>query len=683
MNSRLSLLAAALAAVALGSFVACDDEEPSGGGGSGGSAVGGSGGTSAGGAGGSGGGGGAPGPKADYPVGPWLQGDCDPLVPSHCGFPLPSNVWVRRDETTPTGVRLAFTSGALPVRRGGGATAPDVFNVHDGFSTGLQVMTDLPGATAEGLPTPDTIEASLGADSPTILLDAATGARIPHFAEIDVSVSSNEGDRAFWLRPVVRLGDATRYVVAIRRVKGADGLALPATPAFAALRDGTPFEDPSIEARRELYADLFGKLAAAGIGKEDLQLAWDFTTSSRDNNTRWLVHMRDDALATVGAQGPAYRVTEVEENPNEHLRRRIHVKMMVPIYTDVPGPGGRLVFGADGLPRQNGEAEYDVLVLIPNKVVNEAPGFPLQNGHGLLGDRFEGRNGYLARLCDKHGWVGFSTDLVGFAEEDYATVVGAISGDIGAFEQIVERQHQGMLNQLLAMRLLRGRFVNDENVQFGGHSVIDPAEGYYRGDSQGGIMGTTYLALSTDVTRGLIGEPGMPYSLLLNRSRDFEPFFQLLMAQYSTGRDIQHALALVQQLWDRTEPNGWSPYITSNPLPNTPVKQVLLHVALGDQQVTPLGAHLIARSVGAKLVTPKARAIFGLEEAAPPFTGSGIVEFDFGLPAAPLQNIPPAQPEDQDPHDWVRVLDAAYDQTNEFLRTGTIRHFCDGVCDPE
>jgi hypothetical protein len=106
-----------------------------------------------------------------------------------------------------------------------------------------------------------------------------------------------------------------------------------------------------------------------------------------------------------------------------------------------------------------------------------------------------------------------------------------------------------------------------------------------------------------------------------------------------------------------------------------------LHVARGDHQVTPLGAHLIARAVGAKVVQPELREIFGLERGTPPFTGSGIVEFDFGTPEAPKENLPPSRGED--PHDLVRVLPEAQKQEAKFLKEGVIDHFCDGKCDPK
>src|SRR5262245_65820792 len=116
------------------------------------------------------------------------------------------------------------------------------------------------------------------------------------------------------------------------------------------------------------------------------------------------------------------------------------------------------------------------------------------------------------------------------------------------------------------MRMMSGRFAKDPLMQDNGKSMIDTTKRFYRGDSQGGIFGTTYMALTTDVTRGLLGEPGMPYNLLLNRSVDFADFFQLLQGTYPQARDLQLVLGLVQLLWDRTEPSGYAPYINGEPL---------------------------------------------------------------------------------------------------------------------
>jgi hypothetical protein len=112
---------------------------------------------------------------------------------------------------------------------------------------------------------------------------------------------------------------------------------------------------------------------------------------------------------------------------------------------------------------------------------------------------------------------------------------------------------------------------------------------------------------------------------------------------------------------------------------------VLIHAALGDHQVTPLGAHVIARAVGAKALSPAARPIWGVGEAAGPFTGSGIVEYDYGalVPPLPETNTPTTAPDSTDPHDWVRKEQTAIDQSAHFFFTGEIAPYCAGSCDPD
>ncbi|MBI4704334.1 MAG: hypothetical protein HY744_24785 [Deltaproteobacteria bacterium] len=609
----------------------------------------------------------------------WPTLQCDPLVPEHCGFPFPSNVFTAADGATPTGRRVALSSETLPKSKKGKTTDPTPFNRADGFSAGVAALAFFPGATTEGLPTPQDLDASLGPDSPTIILCADTGERVPHYATLDYT-SEDPAKRSLLVRPVLRLRDATRYIVALRGVRGKDGL-LPASSAFAALRDGVASPDPSVEDRRGLYEDIFQRLGQAGIARAGLQLAWDFTTASRENNTAWMVHMRDEALAAVGEGGPAFSIDQVETDWSpEHIAYRLFGKMTVPLYLDQPGPGGKLVFGEDGLPEPNAEQptyEVEFEVLIPRSATKN-PGALLQYGHGLLGEKEQIESDHFLSFIDEHDYVFFAVDLAGMESEDEPWIGEAVtSGQEEKLAPMFERLQQGMLNYLLAMRMMSRGFAKDPT--YGG--FVDPSRRYYHGISQGGIFGATYLALSTDVSRGALCVMGQPYNLLLPHSVDFDPFFALFRGTFADSRDHMLLLSLFQMLWDRTDPSGYTAYMAEDRLPDVPEKQVLMRAALGDHQVTTLGAHVMARAMGAKHVDTGLRDIWGLEKvetADTTKTTAAIVEYDFGLPEEPPCDVPMRVCED--PHGKLRKLEEARTQLAHFLETGEVKSFCQGPC---
>src|SRR4051812_44556497 len=63
-------------------------------------------------------------------------------------------------------------------------------------------------------------------------------------------------------------------------------------------------------------------------------------------------------------------------------------------------------------------------------------------------------------------------------------------------------------------------------------------------------------------------------------------------------------LGLIQMLWDRGETTGSAAHIAQDPLPNTPSKRILIHVAVGDHQVAPLTAEVEARTIGIPVHRP-------------------------------------------------------------------------------
>ncbi len=115
------------------------------------------------------------------------------------------------------------------------------------------------------------------------------------------------------VRPAIRLNDATRYIVAIRNVRGRRRRARSALPWLQGIADDEPSEDAVIESRRAHFEEIFATLESAGIAREDLQIAWDFTTASRENNTSAMLHIRDDAFAKY-PDGVPYTIEVVDSD---------------------------------------------------------------------------------------------------------------------------------------------------------------------------------------------------------------------------------------------------------------------------------------------------------------------------------------------------------------------------------
>ncbi|MEN0065571.1 MAG: hypothetical protein AAGA48_25750 [Myxococcota bacterium] len=598
--------------------------------------------------------------------------DCDPLVPEFCGFPFPSNVYTVDDPSTPTGRRVSFGKGLLQ----GNDSGP--WDDSDGFSPGTPILTQLMGAVSTGLASSTNLAASLDDDALTLVLDAETGEKIPHFAEVDVRAPSVE-ERSFQIRPVVRLENDRRYIVAIRGVVDETGTVIEPSPAFAALRDDTAFDDESIEGRRGLYEDLFAQIEAAGWAREELQQAWDFSTASDENNTAWLLHMRDEAMAQVGS-GPDYTIDTVDTDFDpDNIAFRIQGTVQVPLYMTTDGANSVLLFGEDGLPEINAETPLAAVpfeVLIPQSAL-KSPAPILQYGHGLFGSRTQIESEHFRTFINTYNYVIFGVDLQGMSSDDQ-TAVGATLylSDFAGLRTMFDRLHQGFLNSLVSMRMMKTSFAADAT--YGAY--INGDEGYYLGISQGGISGSVYLALSQDVERGALGVTGQPYSLLLMRSVDFDRFLDIIAVTWSDLRQQQLLVALTQMPWDRVEPTGYSHHVTADPLPGSSPKEVLMRVAIGDHQVPTLGGHIMARTMNVPHLTTNLRDIYGLTQVTETSSGSFYTEYAFGLPEVPDCGVPMYLCED--PHSKVRRLDEARLQLDEFFRLGTGTNYCpDGTCE--
>src|SRR6185312_4566285 len=99
-------------------------------------------------------------------------------------------------------------------------------------------------------------------------------------------------------------------------------------------------------------------------------------------------------------------------------------------------------------------------------------------------------------------------------------------------------------------------------------------------------MGGMTTAVAPNFQRAMLKVSGMNYgNLLVQRSTDFAPFRQLLFSNYKDKSLDPVILDLIQQLWDRGDPDGYAQQMTTHALPDTPSHTVLIQITYNDHQV--------------------------------------------------------------------------------------------------
>ena len=619
---------------------------------------------------------------------------CDWLDKAVCLQPWPNDYFTTADSTTDTRLRLNLQLLSMPRNRAGKPIDPADYNRNDGFSPGSPLITKIPGLETKqafdnsGIVPITDMGRAFAPRQPLVVIDTRTRARQLVWAELDAN-PKDPANVNLIVRPGKNFAEGTRYVVALRNLVGADGRPLRASEAFRIYRDGTPTTNATVEGRRARFESMFRTLAEAGIDRDSLYLAWDFTTASERNLSERVLAIRNDAFHRLGdnnladlrpdGASPAFTVTKVTDNPNDKLARIVDGKVTVPCYLNLPGcpSGARFAYPPGSthgppivqpIPGNTYDAKFRCI--IPKSAAN-APARPSLYGHGLFGSRNEVMQGQLQDMSSEHNFVFCATEWIGMACADVPDPgnptailenppncdvpnVATILADLSGFSTLTDRVQQGMVDFMYLGRAMLKGFGSDPAFQLNGHSVIDPARLFYDGNSQGGIIGGALIATEPDLDRGVIGVPGMNYSTLLTRSHDFgdgqtppsatNPIPEYAYPLYqSYPNEVERPLifALMQTLWDRAEADGYALHMTTDPLPDTPAHHVLMQGGLGDWQVAQVAAETEARTIGARTHGPYSdpgrdfdvRPGFGLPRIASyPYDGSAFMLWDTGPP---------------------------------------------------
>ncbi len=637
--------------------------------------------------------------------------DCQPYGKSPCLLPFPNNLFTKRDGSAPTGLRVHLPAKAMPVNTKGQRISVAQYDRNDGFSPGSAVIVHVPGLdntaafTRTGAATLANMSRYAGKRQPIVIIDAQTGRRQLIWSELDAN-APNRADTNLLIHPGKNFTEGHTYVVALRGLRKANGKPIAAPAWFERLRDGGPLPK-GLRSQRARYDRIFNTLKRAKIGRSNLYEAWDFTVASTKNLTSRMLSIRNQAFAQLGdskladvkvqGRAPAYAVASVSQLTPQ--LRSVKGSFQAPCYLTTCGPTATTGFHyssrkPDALPTQTAgnvaTAQFDCIV--PSSAGKSTPARISLYGHGLLGSLTEVEAGNVEAMATEHNMVFCATDQWGLAEGDTPFDVTALN-NLNNFPAVVDRLQQGVLNTLYLGRLMLNPHGFAANSAF---SALDTSQLYYDGNSQGGIVGGMTTAVAPDFRHAVLGVTGMDYAnLLVQRSTDFTPFGQILFASYTDKSMSPVILDLMQQLWDRGDPDGYAQQMTSKPLPDTPSHTVLMQVAYGDHQVTMYSAATEARTIGASAHEPaldlntdrsRDRNLFFRIPAIKryPFSGSAIAIWDSGpgrVQPPPLTNQPPVDNEttNRDPHSDVRNTKAARVQKSDFLApNGKVVDVCGG-----
>ncbi len=633
-------------------------------------------------------------PAEDVPPTPVASpSTCNPLaVTRECLPPFPNDFLTREDPTTPTHRRLALPQGALAAPMGTTPIEMAPFNRADGWPTSEPIVAHLGVALrASDLTDIRHPERSMEATNPIAVFDMATGRRVPFLAEMDAN-AHDPSRAALIIRTLEPLAFGTRHVVAIRRtVRTAAGDEPPPSPGFVALRDNQHSDDPRIEAARARYEEVFTFLARQGFARDELYLAWDWTTASRQHVLGPILSMRQEVFRRAGvAGGIPYTIDRVQNDPNSNTARIVYGTFTPPNYLR---DDNTLQFAADGSAvLQSAPLSYPFTMVIPARARRTPGPLPLVVfGHGVFGrgeDYLTGNIGtrLIQPLAEEAGAVVVATNWIGLSGDDQALLVTQVVPNINRVTLVTDRLVQSLVNNLSLIELSVGAMGRDPMVRVGDGNVIDPSRVYYYGVSLGGIQGSSLVSVSRHITRAVVAVPGGSWSNILPRSIVYSPIKMFIDMRYPDPLLQTQFVALLQGRFDHTDGINLATLAFRAPLDDAPRgRVVVMQEAIGDCQVPNLTTRMLARAFGVRQMTPSVEPVFGLMEATSPSDGSALAQYE--LPDHLTRYTPPDTdlvPErDNDTHSDSVSLPSALAQVRSLFETGTVVQRCDGTCNPD
>ena len=207
----------------------------------------------------------------------------------------------------------------------------------------------------------------------------------------------------------------------------------------------------------------------AGVDRDSLYMAWDFTVASEESVTGRATTIRDDAFARLGdtnlanrkieGDSPDWTITRVlndgdpipagERGLPAQIARRVEGTIDVPCYLNQDGcpTGAEFAHAATATITWNPAYKRDVEFRceIPKSVLTTGPARSRRPRSASTATGCSARQDQLtgqAAIADQANTIWCAMDFEGFAEQDLGTVISALN-DMSNFSKLVDRMQQG------------------------------------------------------------------------------------------------------------------------------------------------------------------------------------------------------------------------------------------------
>ena len=460
--------------------------------------------------------------------------DCNPTAWLTCGVPFPSDYWSVTDQTSPTGKRLQINDGVLrdavlaelPVEDG--FSPAGVFNGDSGFSAASAVVFEFLSA-----PDPATVEGSV------IAIDLTTGLRVPVRAQVSEYAAS---DLVSFPSQVVEVFPRSRWEYGHEiLVLVTDDLELeyPETKLMSRLLTANPY-----------VFSMITTMSLRGIDVWSVRNATRFTVRDRNEVVMPVIN----AVQDLQSRPHAVRDLQVLPRPlNRSIAALVLGEMQVYNYR-TNGGTGVVDFNAEPT-----EQWIPFRLTLPEAAhQGGAPVSLYAHGLGLTKESDD-------IVSEMNAELGIATLSVDFpnhgarAQADGGLIFSVLSTDqlakpVGMMVQDTldfASAHATLKTALADLDVLGppswknvGGYKPDGVPDLAVNSVM------MEGTSLGGVLGSVYGAVASDIKGGVYHVTGAGVTSILSDSILWESMFESLEPESATGAEALMLRGAIQQTLD-------------------------------------------------------------------------------------------------------------------------------------